>query len=326
MGKQTTQSQKAQNNIDDKEKLSGIERELVLQYLMDGNVPVTLTPVNEEKSLPDKETVHPLASQIFPVALKPEHIHVQKNGKIHLENPPQSVVGFAGKTVRVEFYFNRVGLYFSSLVDKDKKGLYILVPESLNRIKDVEEKTDYDFSAVLFFECNNKKDINTSCIPWVHEDLFSRPAWKSIPLENQKKAKEYLEKFVEAAKAKKNAGNGIQLIPVCNYITYESEQKVQSIENRVQPLNILYVDHERIVVGSQNQNDNYEVGHEYGLKLCFSIKNSPILSRDIFVTCVVNNVYTNDDKSRKCIDFVYTTLQEEDLRYLFEKATKRLFV
>lgn len=308
------------------EQLSGIERELVLQYLMDGNVPVTLTPVNEEKASDDGKIIHPLTSQIFPVALKPEHIKVQKNGKIHLENPPQSVIGFAGKTVRAEFYFNRVGLFFTSLVDKDKKGLYILVPDSLNRIKDVEEETDYDFSAVLFFECNNKKDINKPCHPWEHETLFSRPVWKSIPLENQKKAKEYLEQFVESAKAKKNAGNGIQLIPVCNYLTFETEQKIQAIENRVQPLNILYVDHERIVLGSQNQNDNYEVGHEYGLKLCFSIKNSPILSRDIFVTCLVNNVYESEDKKRKCIDFVYTTMQEEDLRYLYEKATKRLFV
>lgn len=308
------------------EQLSGIERELVLQYLMDGNVPVTLTPVNEEKASDDGKIIHPLASQIFPVALKPEHIKVQKNGKIHLENPPQSVIGFAGKTVRAEFYFNRVGLFFTSLVDKDKKGLYILVPDSLNRIKDVEEQTDYDFSAVLFFECNNKKDINKPCRPWEHETLFSRPVWKSIPLENQKKAKEYLEQFVESAKAKKNAGNGIQLIPVCNYLTLEAEVKMQAIENRVLPLNILYVDHERIVLGSQNQNDNYEVGHEYGLKLCFSIKNSPILSRDIFVTCLVNNVYESEDKKRKCIDFIYTTMQEEDLRYLYEKATKRLFV
>ena len=45
--------------------------ELVLQYLMDGNVPVTLTPVNEEKASNDVQGIHSLASQIFPVALKP---------------------------------------------------------------------------------------------------------------------------------------------------------------------------------------------------------------------------------------------------------------
>ena len=31
-------------------KLTGIERELVLQYLIDGNVPVTLTPIEEPVS------------------------------------------------------------------------------------------------------------------------------------------------------------------------------------------------------------------------------------------------------------------------------------
>ena len=30
--------------------LTGIERDLVLQYLMDGNVPVTLTPVSEKEN------------------------------------------------------------------------------------------------------------------------------------------------------------------------------------------------------------------------------------------------------------------------------------
>lgn len=312
-------------NQNKNETLSGIERELVLQYLMDGNVPVTLTPINEDKNN-DSDDIHAVASQIFPVALKPEHIHVQKNGKIHLENPPQSVIGFKNKNVRVEFYFNRVGLYFSSIVDEDKKGLYILVPESLNRIKDVEEKTDYDFSAVLYFECKNKKDINTLCIPWEQEQLFSRPVWKAIPLENQKKAKEYLEKFVENAKQQKNAGNGIQLIPVCNFLTFNPQSKIEAIENRKKPLNILYVDHERIVLGTENENNSYEIGNEYGLKMKFTIKNSPILSRDIFVTCIVNNLYYDEENKKACIDFVYTSLQEEDLRYLFEKATKRLFV
>lgn len=32
-------------------KLTGIERELVLKYLIDGNVPVTITPVLEKKTL-----------------------------------------------------------------------------------------------------------------------------------------------------------------------------------------------------------------------------------------------------------------------------------
>lgn len=305
--------------------LSGIERELVLQYLIDGNVPVTLTP-EANNSENKTENIHSVPSQIFPIALKPEHIHVQKNGKIHLENQPLYVNGFEGKNVRVEFYFNRVGLYFNSVVNKDEKGLYILIPESINRIKDVEDETDYEFSALLYFECKNKKEIDRKCIPWKYEELFTRPAWKSIPLNNQKKAKEYLENFVENIKQKKNAGNGIQLIPVCNFLTFEDDEKIQAMENRLKPLNILYVDHERIVLGSENASDVFEENNEYGVKLSFTIKNSPILSRDIYVTCIVNNVYTGENPNKKCVDLAYTTIQEEDLRYLFEKATKRLFI
>ena len=301
------------------DKLTGIERELVLKYLIDGNVPVTLTPVDEKID----DNIHSVPSQIFPVALKPEHIKVNKNGKILLENPPQSVVGFADRIVKVEFYFNRVGLYFNSKVFTESGGLALVIPDEIERIKDVEEIVNYDFSAILYFEVNNKKELNTSCYPWKNSELFTRPTWKTIPLENQKLAKSYLEEFVELAKKEKNAGNGIQLIPICNYLTY-NENKMESIQNRVKPLSILYVDHERIVFGAENDGTSYVPGVEYALKMSFSIKNSPVLSRDVFVTCAVNKIYERE--SKKCIDFVYTTIQEEDLRFLYEKATKCLFI
>jgi len=307
------------------EKLTGIERDLVLQYLVDGNVPVTLTPVVEKT---EEETVHSLNSKVFPIALKAEHLKVSDEGIIQLENPPQAVNDFAGKNVKVEFYFNRVGLYFISEVSAGKDGLFLSVPKEISRIKDIEEKKEYDFSAVIYLSYNNKekKESNIQCVPWAAQELFSRPVWKSIPLENQKVAKEYLEDFVSQAKQEKNAGNGIQLIPICNYLTFKKEEKIEAVQNRQKPLNILYVDHERIVLGSTNEADSFVEGSEYGIKLCFTIKNSPILSRDIYVTCLINKVYTNKDNSIKCIDCIYTSMQEEDMRFLFEKATKKHFV
>lgn len=307
-------------------KLSGIERDLVLQYLIDGNVPVTLTLINTEEQEGDK--IKPLSSQIFPIALKADHMTVCKNGTIQLKNPPQSVVQFANKTVKVEFYFNRIGLYFNSLVKETKKGLSLEIPKEIDRIQDVIEEKSYDFSALLYFECGNKKDINISCVPCDYSPLFTRPAWKEIPLENQQKAKDYLEKFVAQAKAEKNAGNGIQLIPVCNFLTMKSDAKLEAIQGRAKPLNILYVDHERIVFGFENENqiNKFEINQEYGLKMSFSLKKGPIISRDIFVTSIVNKLYSNEDGTKTCIDFKYTTIQEEDLRYLYEKATSSLFI
>lgn len=301
------------------EKLTGIERELVLQYLIDGNVPVTVTPVESEN---DADTIHSVPSQIFPVVIKGENVKVSKSGEISLKNLPQSAVSFKSKNVKVEFYFNRVGVFFESKISETKDGYTIELPKEISRIQDVEEEHLYDFSSVIYFDFNNKKDLNIKCVPSKIVELFERPVWKLIPLENQKKAKDLLEKFVEEAKVQKNAGNGLLLIPVCNYLTFENTQ-FESIENRQKPVEILYVDHERIVVGFE-QNDDFVQNEEFGIKLIFSLKKGPILTRDIFVTAFVNKIYKNENKF--CIDFKYTTLQEEDMRFLYEKTTKSLFI
>lgn len=305
--------------------LSSIERELVVQYLVDGNIPVTLTPVQDSINQSQDE-VKSLNSAVFPIALKAEHIRAEKTGKIVLENPPQSVKGFNDKKVKVEFYFNRVGLYFYSTVKSDRKGLYFAIPDEIYRIQEIVEETKYDFNALVYFDFNAKKDIKSECIPWKYENLFSRPVWKSIPLENQKLAKEYLEKFVEQAKIEKNAGNGIQLIPICNYLTMPSEIEMSSLQNRKAPLSILYVDHERIVLGYEAKDAEFKPNQEFGLKFSFSLKSGPIVSRDIFLTGIINKIYNNEDESKLCVDICYTSLQEEDLRFIYEKATKTLFI
>ena len=309
------------------DKLTGIERELVLQYLIDGNVPVTLTPIDDsltEKDDDIESEIRSLTSQIFPVAIKGEHIKVKKNGEILLENPVQSVVNFANKTVKVEFYFNRVGLYFISPVKESKKGLTLSIPDQIERIADVEEESDYDFSSVIYFECKTRKDLNIKCVPAEDIELFVRPVWKIIPLENQKNAKALLEEFVTQAKQERNAGNGIQLIPICKYLTDQHSSQMAAMENRAKPLSILFVDHERLVLGMETSSCTFFLTEEYGIKLSFSIKRGPILSRDIFVTGIVNKIYRSADGLYSCVDFRYTTMQEEDMRFIYEKATSSL--
>lgn len=306
-------------------ELSGIERELVLQYLIDGNIPVTLTVIDEE-STGDNETIKSITSQVFPVAIKAEHVNVKKNGDIVLENPPAAAQNFAGKNVKVEFYYNRVGLYFTSLVSEKKKSLILKVPEVINRISNLVEEKKYDFSALVYFECKTRKDLRLNCIPYDDIELFERPVWKIIPLENQKSAKALLEQYVEEAKVEKNIGNGIHLIPVCRYLTDDIPEKIEAMETLVKPLNVLYVDHERIVLGFDYTTFNFVYTDEYGIKLVFSLKKGPIASRDIFVTARVNKIYKTEDEKKLCVDFIYTQMQEEDLRFLYEKATKKIFI
>ena len=97
------------------------------------------------------------------------------------------------------------------------------------------------------------------------------------------------------------------------------------MENRQKPFSILFVDHERLVIGMETQACTFFENEEYGIKLSFSIKRGPILTRDIFVTGLVNKIYRSADGLHSCVDFRYTTLQEEDLRFLYEKATSTLF-
>lgn len=308
--------------------LSGIERELVLQYLVDGNVPVTLTPFENE--IHDKENnsdsvIKSLTSQIFPIAIKGEHVKVKNDGEIFLENPPQSVSNFANHNVKVEFYFNRVGLYFVSYVKETSKGLALSVPDKINRITDEVEEKQYDFSAEIYLDCSTGKELNIKAIPVEDIKLFTRPVWKIIPLEYQKDAKKLLENFVEQAKIEKNAGNGIQLIPVCKYLAEKKVEKMQSLQDRFVPLTILFVDHERFVVGTETKQCIFFPSNEYAVKLSFSINKGPITSREIFVTCKANKIYRSDDGNLSCIDFCYCSMQEEDLRFLYEKATSTLF-
>lgn len=308
----------------EQKSLSGIERSLVVQYLTDGNVPVTLTPV--EDSLGSDEIIRSLTSQIFPVAIKGDKVQVSNKGEILLEDPPDAARRFLNKTVKVEFYFNRVGLYFHSKVQENDDGLALSIPPVIDRILETVEEKNYDFSALIYFECKTKKELSIRCVPDESVELFVRPAWKIIPLENQKSAKQLLEQFVEDAKVEKNAGNGIQLIPVCKYLTEPKPERVEAMQDRPEEPSILFVDHERLVLGMTSKACTFFKGEEYGIKLIFSIKKGPVLTRDIFVTGDVNKIYRSTDGTLSCVDFKYTTMQEEDLRFLYEKATSTLFI
>lgn len=310
----------------EKMNLSGIERELVLRYLMDGNVPVTITPVENDAAENDGK-IHPLSSAVFPVALNAAQISVLKEGIILLKNPPKSVSAFLNRDVKVEFYFNRVGLFFITKMKPVSAGTALVIPAEIQRIQDVEVRQNYDFSAVLYYPASDESVQEFMCVPAAGFELFSRPVWSSIKLENQKSAKKYLEAFVDEARETGRAGNGIQLVSICRYIAEEQPETFEAVQGRVKPFDILFVNHERIVLAfRKNEAVRLSAGGEYGITMKFSLKNTPAITRDIRVVCRADTVYSDDDGLKFCTDCSYISLQEEDCRFLYEKATSLLFI
>ncbi len=309
----------------EKKPLTGIERELVLRYLLDGNVPVTITPFSDKEN--DSDNIKNFDSAVVPVAFKPEDISVLKEGIILLKDAPESISKCVDNPVKVEFYFNRVGLYFVTMLKSVSSGLALVIPAEINRIPDVYVNKKYDFTAQLIVSVSNEGSTRFLCVPAEGFELFTRPIWSSIELEYQRQAKKLLEEYVKEAKIKQKTGNGLRLINICRYMVTPKIEKIEAVQGRVKPFDILFVNHERIVLGFE-KNAAFELSEnaEYPVEIHFALKDTPSVVRKIFVTCKVDNLFKNDDGTRLAADCVYTMLQEEDCRFLYEKATSSLFI
>ena len=318
-------------------ELTGIERQLVLEYLMDGNVPVTVTPIDRKESSASAKkngqesenvdsAVPASSSGVFPVALRAEQMTVLDQGIILLKNAPGAIKQFAGREVRVQFYFNKLGLYFVSQMKQVSSGLALVIPAKIERVADEQEEKPKSFSIILYYETGKKnQSLHIDCIPAAGYRLFENPRWSDVEEYDQKKAKSYLEKIVISSREeKKNIGNGVHLIPVVRYLSHK-ENKQSSIEGRAVPPSVLYIDYERIVFGSSKDNMILSEGCEYALKIGFPIESGPVKERSVYVTCTVDQLYTSEDSSRVCAVCRYTSIKEEDVRFLYEKIKKEIF-
>ena len=305
-------------------ELTGIERQLVLQYLMDANVPVTVIEEKEEDTAendPSKVRVRTVASGVFPVALPSEQLTVLDQGIILLHNPPESVKAFDGKKVRVQFYFNRLGLYFITTVKQVKSGLALVIPAVIKKIEEKEAKQKEDFTAILYYSADSRTS-GVKCQFLEEYPLFVQPKWSDVEEENQQKAKEYLEKFVmECRSDGKAIGNGLFLISVVKFLSADVKKEAASIEGRKKSPSIIYIDPQRIVFACESEDLIVREGFDYSVVLGFPILSGPIKERTVYSNFVVEKIFF-DDKNRKCCAVCsFSTMKEEDARYLEDKRT-----
>lgn len=323
--------------MQEEKELTRIERELVLQYLRDDNVPLTVTleekPEQMDASLVDSKTDVPQkerrvpASAVFPVAIPSSQIDVLKQGIILLKNPARTVQPFLGKQVRVQFYFNHLGLYFITEMKEFSQGLAIVVPSSIKRIPDPVAKNEYDFTGTVSFT-TGKSTVNIDCIPLDDYEIFVSPKWADIPEANQHEAKSLLEKFVADAKSGEGApiGNGLHLLAVARYLTEKNVLQTESVEGRAMPFNMIFVDDKRVILAGGKGTENLAEGTDYNLNLLFVLAKNRLLKRNVSIECSVECIYRNDNSpDLKCISLKYEHLKEEDYRFLYERITGKKY-
>lgn len=302
-------------------KLTGIERELVLKYLQDANVPVTVTPL---ETIPDS-VMHSPTSVIFPVAVQAQKMTILEQGIILLKNPPQSTISFIDKPVRVEFYFNGLGLCFSSKLKEVSSGIALVIPSEINRISETPVQKTNNFKADIFYETDTQTEVHIPCFAAKDYQLFSKPIWSDINVEYGVVAKTYLEKFVLEEKKQRKFGNSVYLIPVCRYLS-EPSVAIKALQGRAEGFDILYVNHECIVFAGSAKNFPMETGVEYSVKMSFPVNIKPFSEREVNATCVVSSIYSDNANEKKCAVCSFTEMKEEDLRFVYELSTKNLFI
>lgn len=309
--------------------LTGIERQLVMQYLIDGNVPVTVTSCEKENTdgdATDKKTSSAkksYVSGVFPVAIHSKQMTVLEQGIIVLNNPTDSVKAFDGKKVKVQFYFNKLGLYFETVIKQISSGdLALAIPGAIFKIQEKERTEKGEFSVVLYFKSElGAESHSVNCRFIENFDLFSQPKWSDIDESVQQSAKKYLERFIKVCRSVENnslLGNGLHLIPVCRFLAEKGRPDLK-IEGRKNPPSIIYIDEARIVFALEHNDAYFEKNLEYGILLSFPIKNGPIRERTIYISFVADNIFYDDDESKSCVVCHYSSIKEEDARFLEDK-------
>lgn len=313
--------------------LTPIERNIVLQYLIDDNTPLTITPIKsasikenilssslpltvENALTPPNKEDKPLAySYIFPVALKTNQVKVLKEGIILLKNAKKTLDKFLNKAVKVEFYFNKVPLYFTSIVRLVKAGFALVIPNVIYKVLETPAFPSYKIYGTVTIKNEDKLTLY-NCYPHKNITLFTPPAWSIIPLSKQKEAKSYLEKFINALRKVDKEASGMHLINVAYYLTCE--------ESSSPFYPILFINHALLILALPSSLPPLLQNAQYDLLLYFTLQATPSIKRKVEVKVNVSYTYENKEKTLHCAACNYVDLKEEDKRFLYEKSTMHL--
>lgn len=294
-------------------ELNEMERNMVLQYVktQDPQMTVALESGGTDDG----------AGPSFPIGIPNEKLSVYPNGVFVFDYSIRAMEPLVEKNVRVQFYYNHVGLNFVSRVQRTQQGYAVIVPLKLQRIGEIRSYSRDDFKAVLYYAVKGQKSVELPCLPNREFDLFSRPSWKSVEPYVQSSVQQYYERFsYDLGKRDEDVS---YLISVCRYIT--KPQETEAVEGTAKPYDIIYIDTARIILGCRNGDSSpLKLSSGYGIRLEFGVFATDFFKRIIRVDVSVSDIFSGKN-GQKCFSCGFTGMKAEDERFLYEKFSGQKF-
>ena len=171
------------------DELNEMERNMVIQYVKTQDAQMTV--ILEKDAFKEDGQEGP----VFPVGIPNEKLSVYPNGVFVFDYSVRAMEPFVDKNVRVQFYYNHLGLHFVSRLQRTQQGYAVIVPLKLRRIGEVRSWSRDDFSAIISYTVKGRQTVSLPCQPDKGFDLFTKPSWNSVEPYMQSAVQQYYERF-----------------------------------------------------------------------------------------------------------------------------------
>ena len=289
----------------DNNELDGIERDIILKEMQIRPMPITI-------HLGDTS-----AGTMFPVGVGADKVKVTDENMLLINSGAKGLRPLVGRQIRVQFYFNHLGLFFISILEESARGYSIEVPPRLYKVQNQKKaKEEHLFTASISYSSKDKETIRLSAFPHKAYNLFAKPDWQTIEQELQPTAQIYYERYVFNLPIKPNADISY-LISICRYVS--QQVMPPALEGTIKPFDIIYIDATKIVLGCLEQDALLQLDADYSLQLDFTLGENERFKRTVSVTITITDMYMSGDRRAKCLVGTFSAIKQEDRRFLHEK-------
>jgi hypothetical protein len=292
-----------------KTPLSAMEKELIINELQNSPVQITIVSFGAKDTASFPEPVI-IEANLTPLSVTGNYLFICRN---NINSPVN------GEKIRVSFYARKLGYYFDSSIRILSSGMCIPLAASIYRREDVS-KSPVNAKCTLTYNAKDSS-INIDCIPMKDYDVFSVQKFESVPEHISENVRKMVRRFVQDSKKGIGGpvGNGLHLIPAARYLCSKLNP-TDAIQGRKNPLDLLYLDETRLLLGDRDNSWNLELENEY--TATFTFKLSALVTRTVALTCSVNDRLGSDEK-KVCAVLKIIGCKEEDKRFLCERVLKK---